>query len=135
MLVIDIFLLDPLLAKGRRKYNPLPSSNRKQSGLFLNFKKMDRKQSSFGWKMLFKDCGLLISCFLNLLRTQAGRGHGVVARGRAGGPPPRGPVRAVRPAATGARGVARAPVQRGPLRAKGSLPGKVNFCKRYFYYS
>lgn len=51
----------------------------------------------------------------------------MVARGRAGGPPPRGPARAVRPAATGVRGVARAaaPVPRGPLRAKGSLPGKV----------
>ncbi|XP_063243886.1 heterogeneous nuclear ribonucleoprotein Q isoform X4 [Bacillus rossius redtenbacheri] len=59
--------------------------------------------------------------------TQAGRGRGVVARGRAGGPPARGvPRGAQRPAASVARGGARA-AARGGARAKGSLPGKRKF--------
>lgn len=56
---------------------------------------------------------------------QAGRGRGVVARGRAGGPPVRGAAanRAGRGGAAGVRGAARAPV-RGATRAKASLQGK-----------
>lgn len=70
----------------------------------------------------------MINCvLLNVLWIQAaGRGRGVVARGRAGGPPARGGVanRAGRGGAAGARGAARQPA-RGGARAKGgSLPGK-----------
>ncbi|XP_069700610.1 heterogeneous nuclear ribonucleoprotein Q isoform X7 [Periplaneta americana] len=54
---------------------------------------------------------------------QAGRGRGVVARGRAGGPPARGGARGARTAASAARGGGRAPA-RGGARAKGSLPGE-----------
>lgn len=58
---------------------------------------------------------------------QAGRGRGVVARGRAGGPPVRGAAAANRAgrggAAAGVRGAARAPA-RGATRAKGSLQGQ-----------
>jgi len=55
---------------------------------------------------------------------QAGRGRGVVPRGRIGGPQARGPVRGGRnPAASGARGVQRL-AARGGVRAKGSLPGE-----------
>ncbi|XP_018580131.1 heterogeneous nuclear ribonucleoprotein Q isoform X1 [Anoplophora glabripennis] len=60
---------------------------------------------------------------------QAGRGRGVVARGRAGGPPARGAAanRAGRGGAAGARGAARQ-AARGVGRAKGSLPaGKRKF--------
>ncbi|XP_069700608.1 heterogeneous nuclear ribonucleoprotein Q isoform X5 [Periplaneta americana] len=57
---------------------------------------------------------------------QAGRGRGVVARGRAGGPPARGGARGARTAASAARGGGRAPA-RGGARAKGSLPGKRKF--------
>lgn len=55
---------------------------------------------------------------------QAGRGRGVVARGRAGGPPVRG-ARGARTAASGAaaRGGGRG-TARGAARAKGSLPGE-----------
>lgn len=65
-------------------------------------------------------------CFLimcDMLFGQAGRGRGVVARGRAGGPPARGGARGARTAASAARGGGRAPV-RGGARAKGSLPGE-----------
>lgn len=59
-----------------------------------------------------------------MLFGQAGRGRGVVPRGRIGGPQTRGPVRGGRnPAATGARGVQRL-AARGGVRAKGSLPGE-----------
>ncbi|XP_074038962.1 synaptotagmin binding cytoplasmic RNA interacting protein isoform X1 [Leptinotarsa decemlineata] len=61
--------------------------------------------------------------------TQAGRGRGVVARGRAGGPPARGAAanRAGRGGAAGARGAARQ-AARGVGRAKASLPaGKRKF--------
>nr|CAD7595685.1 unnamed protein product [Timema genevievae] len=61
--------------------------------------------------------------------TQAGRGRGVVARGRAGGPPARGgAVRgAQRPAVSAARGGGRGGARGGP-RGKGSLPaGKRKF--------
>ncbi|XP_071055672.1 heterogeneous nuclear ribonucleoprotein Q isoform X3 [Onthophagus taurus] len=62
--------------------------------------------------------------------TQVGRGRGVVARGRAGGPPARGAAavanRAGRAGAAGGRGAARQPA-RGGARAKGSLPGKRKF--------
>lgn len=55
---------------------------------------------------------------------QAGRGRGVVPRGRIGGPQARGPVRGGRnPAASGVRGVQRL-AARGGVRAKGSLPGE-----------
>lgn len=55
---------------------------------------------------------------------QAGRGRGVVARGRAGGPPMRGGSRGGRGGApSGGRGGTRPPA-RGALRAKGSLPGE-----------
>lgn len=55
---------------------------------------------------------------------QAGRGRGVVPRGRVGGPQVRGPVRGGRnPGTSGARGVQRLSV-RGGVRAKGSLPGE-----------
>ncbi|XP_063909061.1 heterogeneous nuclear ribonucleoprotein Q isoform X2 [Zophobas morio] len=60
---------------------------------------------------------------------QAGRGRGVVARGRAGGPPARGAAanRAGRGGAAGGRGAARQ-TARGVGRAKGSLPaGKRKF--------
>lgn len=54
----------------------------------------------------------------------AGRGRGVVPRGRVGGPQVRGPVRGGRnPATSGARGVQRLSA-RGGVRAKGSLPGE-----------
>ncbi|KAB0802321.1 hypothetical protein PPYR_04507 [Photinus pyralis] len=58
--------------------------------------------------------------------TQAGRGRGVVARGRVGGPPARGAAanRAGRGGAVGVRGAARQQPARGGARAKGSLPGK-----------
>lgn len=54
---------------------------------------------------------------------QVGRGRGVVARGRAGGPPARGAPanRAGRGGTAGGRGVVR-PAARGVGRAKGSLP-------------
>ncbi|VEN53998.1 unnamed protein product [Callosobruchus maculatus] len=65
--------------------------------------------------------------------TQAGRGRGVVARGRAGGPPARGAAAgagnraaAGRAGAPGPRGAQR-PSARGVGRAKGSLPGKRKF--------
>ncbi|XP_065170004.1 heterogeneous nuclear ribonucleoprotein Q isoform X4 [Atheta coriaria] len=62
--------------------------------------------------------------------TQAGRGRGVVARGRAGGPPARGAAAnraGGRGAAAGARGATRQ-AARGGARAKGSLPaGKRKF--------
>lgn len=59
-----------------------------------------------------------------MLFGQAGRGRGVVPRGRIGGPQARGPVRGGRnPAASGARGVQRL-AARGGVRAKGSLPGE-----------
>lgn len=55
---------------------------------------------------------------------QAGRGRGVVPRGRVGGPQVRGPVRGGRnPATSGVRGVQRLSA-RGGVRAKGSLPGE-----------
>lgn len=59
-----------------------------------------------------------------VLFNQAGRGRGVVPRGRIGGPQARGPVRGGRnPAASGVRGVQRL-AARGGVRAKGSLPGE-----------
>lgn len=59
-----------------------------------------------------------------MLFGQAGRGRGVVPRGRIGGPQVRGPVRGGRnPAASGVRGVQRL-AARGGVRAKGSLPGE-----------
>lgn len=59
-----------------------------------------------------------------MLFGQAGRGRGVVPRGRVGGPQVRGPVRGGRnPATSGARGVQRLSA-RGGVRAKGSLPGE-----------
>ncbi|KAK0083572.1 hypothetical protein PV326_006663 [Microctonus aethiopoides] len=60
---------------------------------------------------------------------RAGRGRGLVARGRVvGGPQARGQVRGGRnPATSGARGAQR-PAARGGVRAKGSLPaGKRKF--------
>jgi hypothetical protein len=60
---------------------------------------------------------------VRVLFGQAGRGRGVVARGRAGGPPARGGARGARTAASAARGGGRAPA-RGGARAKGSLPGE-----------
>lgn len=75
-------------------------------------------------------CGGCCSCakrlYVLMFLTQAGRGRGVVARGRAGGPPARGGVanRAGRGGAPGVRGAARQPA-RGAARARGgSLPGK-----------
>lgn len=70
-------------------------------------------------------------CFFSL--EQAGRGRGVVARGRAGGPPARGAAanRAGRGGAAGARGAARQ-AARGVGRAKGSLPGNEYFVFLYF---
>lgn len=65
--------------------------------------------------------GVTIGC---VLFGQAGRGRGVVARGRVGGSQARGPVRGGRnPATSGARGAQR-PAARGGVRAKGSLPGE-----------
>lgn len=59
-----------------------------------------------------------------MLFGQAGRGRGVVPRGRIGGPQARGPVRGGRnPATSGPRGVQRL-AARGGVRAKGSLPGE-----------
>nr|CAD7197930.1 unnamed protein product [Timema douglasi] len=58
--------------------------------------------------------------------TQAGRGRGVVARGRAGGPPARGGAArgAQRPAVSAARGGGRGGARGGP-RGKGSLPAPL----------
>lgn len=67
--------------------------------------------------------GLYILMMCGMLFGQAGRGRGVVARGRAGGPPARGGARGARTAASVARGGGRAPA-RGGARAKGSLPGE-----------
>lgn len=77
--------------------------------------------------------------FICYFSKQAGRGRGVVARGRAGGPPARGAAanRAGRGGAAGARGSARQ-AARGVGRAKGSLPGnfyfilKIAFCFNSF---
>lgn len=67
---------------------------------------------------------------------QAGRGRGVVARGRAGGPPARGAAanRAGRGGAAGARGAARQ-AARGVGRAKGSLPGNELFIFSWFFFN
>lgn len=67
--------------------------------------------------------GLCCLMMCGMLFGQAGRGRGVVARGRAGGPPARGGARGARTAASVARGGGRAPA-RGGARAKGSLPGE-----------
>lgn len=65
--------------------------------------------------------GVTIGC---VLFGQAGRGRGVVPRGRTGGTQTRGSVRGGRnPATSGARGAQR-PAARGGVRAKGSLPGE-----------
>lgn len=71
-------------------------------------------------------------CKFNYFLKQAGRGRGVVARGRAGGPPARGAAanRAGRGGAAGARGSARQ-AARGVGRAKGSLPGKFSYILFY----
>lgn len=65
---------------------------------------------------------------------QAGRGRGVVARGRAGGPPVRGAAanRAGRGGAAGVRGAARAPA-RGATRAKASLQGAYQIISYIFH--
>lgn len=62
-----------------------------------------------------------------------GRGRGVVARGRAGGPPARGAAanRAGRGGVTGGRGAPRQ-TARGVGRAKGNLPGDVSAGKRKY---
>ncbi|KAL0275100.1 UNVERIFIED_CONTAM: hypothetical protein PYX00_003065 [Menopon gallinae] len=60
-----------------------------------------------------------------------GRGHGVVARGRVGGPQTRGLVRAARPVAIGALGAARVPVPRGDLRVKGNLTGEFTGKRKF----
>ena len=78
-----------------------------------------------------------------MLFGQAGRGRGVVARGRVGGPQARLPARrGHNPVTSGARGALR-PAVRGGVRAKGSLPGEdglylqneSSFLSNLFIYS
>lgn len=71
--------------------------------------------------MKYESDGVTIGC---VLFGQAGRGRGILPRGRVGGPHARGPIRGGRnPATSGARGAQRLTV-RGGVRAKGSLPGE-----------
>lgn len=75
----------------------------------------------------------MIIFFFFIFLKQAGRGLGVVARGRVGGPLPRGQALSVRLVATGVRGPARGPVLRGLLHDKGNSHGKFIYTYIFTY--